>query len=56
MQLHGQQLHVRDLQCKDLEAAQYWMHPSREWHQFDGPYYPPTPEDEIPGVIHAIRL
>lgn len=42
---------LRELQFVDLEAVLYWLHPSQKWHELDGPYYPPTPEEELPNLI-----
>jgi RimJ/RimL family protein N-acetyltransferase len=42
---------LRDLQFADLEAIFYWLHPSQKWHELDGPYYPPKPEEELPNLI-----
>jgi RimJ/RimL family protein N-acetyltransferase len=51
LHITGQRLNLRDLHFKDLAPAQYWMNPSHEWHKFNGPYYPPTPVDEIPDMM-----
>lgn len=51
MQIMGKNINLRDFQFKDLELVQYWMHPSRKWHKLNGPYYPPTPAEEIPDYI-----
>lgn len=51
MQIAGTQLNLRDMQVKDLDALQRWLHPSHEWHKFNGPYYPPMPAEKIPGFI-----
>ena len=47
----GKNLHLRDIQPCDRELLIYWLHPHHEWHKFNGPYYPPTPEDKIPSII-----
>ena len=39
------------MQFKDLDVSRYWLHPSREWRKFDGPYYPPPSAEEIPEII-----
>jgi RimJ/RimL family protein N-acetyltransferase len=44
-------IRIRDLQLEDLETVLYWLHPSRKWHELDGPYYPPSPEEKLPEVI-----
>ena len=51
MHIVGKMISLRDLKFKDLEIAQHWMHPSHEWHRFNGPYYAPTPAEELPEVI-----
>lgn len=51
MQITCNKINLRDLEFRDLAIVQHWMHPSREWHNFNGPYYPPTPAEEIPDVI-----
>ena len=51
MHIVGKLISLRDLKFKDLEIAQHWMHPSREWHRFNGPYYTPTPAEELPEVM-----
>ena len=42
---------LRHLQFADLETVLYWLHPSQKWHELDGPYYPPAPEEELPNLI-----
>jgi len=51
MNITGKLTQLRDMKHDDLEAVEHWMHPSHEWHKTNGPYYPPTPAEEIPGMI-----
>lgn len=51
MEIAGNKINLRDLKFSDLDLVQQWMHPSHEWHKFNGPYYPPTPTEEIPDTI-----
>lgn len=51
MEITGHRLKLRDIQLKDIETAQYWLHPEREWHKLDGPYYPPAPAEKIPDMM-----
>lgn len=49
--IEGKRIRLRDMQFADLESALFWMHPSQKWHELDGPYYPPTPEDKLPDTM-----
>jgi RimJ/RimL family protein N-acetyltransferase len=49
--IEGKRIRLRDLQVTDLEAALFWLHPSQKWHELDGPYYPPTPAEELPKMM-----
>lgn len=49
--IDGKRLVLRDLLLTDLETTAHWLHPSHEWHRFNGPYYPPTPANEIPAMM-----
>lgn len=40
-------IYLRQLQSKDLQSYEYWHHPSREYHKFNGPYYKKKTEEEI---------
>lgn len=51
----GSRLTLRDIQLHDLDAYAHWMHPSQQWHQLDGPYYPKMSADDIPQMIDKIR-
>jgi putative hydrolase of HD superfamily len=51
VQITGHKISLRDMQFKDLAASLHWLHPSHEWHKYNGPYYPPTPAEEIPDVV-----
>jgi RimJ/RimL family protein N-acetyltransferase len=42
---------LREMEFGDLETVLHWLHPSQKWHELDGPYYPPAPEEELPNVI-----
>ena len=55
MRREGKTTHLRDLELKDLDSLEYWLHPSHEWHKFNGPYYPPIPGDKIPDRIQGFR-
>ena len=51
MEITGTKINLRDMKFKDLDIVQHWMNPSHEWHKFNGPYYPPTPLEDIPNTI-----
>ena len=51
MRLLGKRIQLRDIQSQDRDSLIHWLHPRHEWHQFNGPYYPPTPVDEIPTMV-----
>jgi putative hydrolase of HD superfamily len=46
---------IRKLEIKDLEAYQYWNHPNREHHKFNGPYYGVMSETELQNMIETLR-
>lgn len=39
MNVSASQVYLRDLQEKDMEKYLYWNHPSREFHNWNGPYF-----------------
>lgn len=51
----GKQLILRDFAEKDLNMMAHWLHPSHQWHQFNGPYYPVTPAEKIPAIIEKYQ-
>ncbi len=46
---------LRELELKDLEAYQYWNHPSREFHKYNGPYYGKKDERELKDYVEELR-
>lgn len=51
MNIPGKRLTLRDLQPSDRDPLIDWLHPRHEWHQFNGPYYPPTQAGDIPELV-----
>lgn len=51
MKLEGDKIILRDMHHDDLETLAKWMPPEKEWHRFNGPYYPPTPLEKIPDIL-----
>lgn len=51
----GSQISLRDMRVNDLEDYEHWLHPKHQWHKFNGPYYPPTPSEQIPEIIKKTR-
>lgn len=46
---------LKILQKQDLEDYYYWMHPSREFHKFNGPYYAQNTEEELKVYIEELK-
>lgn len=46
---------LRELQLKDLNDLLYWTHPEREFHKFNGPYFPKENERELKEYIESVR-
>ena len=55
IKLTGKRLVLRDPISADLEAFSYWMQPGREWQKTDGPYYPPTPADQVAKLVERME-
>ncbi len=46
---------MRDLQLKDLEDLLHWTHPDREFHKFNGPYFPKETQEELEKSVEILR-
>jgi putative hydrolase of HD superfamily len=46
---------LRELKLKDLEALLHWTHPDREFHKFNGPYFPKETHEELKKYIETLR-
>ncbi|MGD8394113.1 MAG: GNAT family protein [Candidatus Eiseniibacteriota bacterium] len=55
MEIHGPHIMLRDWRLADLESLRYWLSPEREWHRWDGPYYPRPNAREIARRLRAKR-
>lgn len=49
--IEGVKVRLRDITVHDLDDYAYWLQPHHQWQALDGPYYPKTSLEEIPGVI-----
>jgi len=49
--IQGKKLILRDVQFEDLETVLFYLHPSQKWHELNGPYLPPAPEEDLPNTI-----
>ncbi len=46
---------LRDIRLKDLDDLLYWTHPDREFHRFNGPYFPKETQEELEKSIEVLR-
>lgn len=53
--LEGRKVRLRDWTTADLSAYREWLRPDQEWHQWDGPYFPPPTEQEADAAVARIR-
>ncbi len=49
------ELELRNLKEKDLEDYEYWNQPCREFHKWNGPYYPKLSSEELKLSINKLR-
>jgi putative hydrolase of HD superfamily len=49
------QILLRDICIKDLENYYDLYHPSRKFHQFNGPYYEKSTEEELRDYVEELR-
>lgn len=47
IQLHGNQVRLRDWKLDDAKDYIYWLQPGQFWQNFDGPYYPRIPKARV---------
>lgn len=48
------QVYLRDLQEKDIEKYLYWNHPSREFHDWNGPYFIRETIEELKTRVNSL--
>ncbi len=46
---------LRELKIEDMDKYEYWTHPSREYHKYNGPYYKQTTEIEHVNNMKELR-
>ncbi|MBP2218173.1 GNAT family N-acetyltransferase [Arthrobacter sp. CAN_C5] len=49
--LEGTKVRLRDWHAADLSAYREWLRPHQEWHQWDGPYFPPLTTQEADAAL-----
>lgn len=47
---------LRELELTDLESYYYWNLPTREFHNYDGPYYGRRNETELREYVESLRI
>lgn len=48
-------IRLRKFESKDLEQYEYWNHPSKEFHKYNGPYYKKETVAELKDLVEKWR-
>lgn len=46
---------LRDIELKDLDSYYKWNHPDMKFHEFNGPYFERSTEEELKGSISKLK-
>ena len=46
---------IRRFALSDLEQYRHWLHPDREWHDWDGPYFPKPSAHDVDAAVERLR-
>jgi putative hydrolase of HD superfamily len=47
---------LRELELKDLDDYLYWNHPNREFHNFNGPYFKRSSEEDLKNYVEELKV